>query len=89
MLTEKKLFLTGGAGFIGSTLIGNLAHNKVCVFDNLARDGLSSKPFADHARHGAGDVPVNVEKGGAALLALGLLAQGADSTRGKQRHEDQ
>jgi UDP-glucose 4-epimerase len=49
MLTHKKLFLTGGAGFIGSTLIGNLVeHNKVRVFDNLARDALSSKPFANH-----------------------------------------
>ena len=49
MLTDKKMFLTGGAGFIGSTLIGNLIeHNKFCVFDNLARDALSSKPFADH-----------------------------------------
>jgi UDP-glucose 4-epimerase len=42
MPTQKELLLTGGAGFIGSTLIGNLvAHNKVCVFDNLARDALS------------------------------------------------
>jgi len=49
MLTDKKMFLTGGAGFIGSTLIGNLIeHNKFCVFDNLARDALSSKPFVNH-----------------------------------------
>jgi len=54
MLTDKKIFLTGGAGFIGSTLIGSLIErNKICAFDNLARGG--SKPFADHARHGAGD----------------------------------
>src|ERR1700730_7547294 len=33
------------------------------------------------------DVPVIVEIGGAALLALRLEARGADSTRGKQRHE--
>jgi len=53
MLTDKKIFLTGGAGFIGSTLIGSLIErNKICAFDNLAR---GSKPFADHARHGAGD----------------------------------
>ena len=24
MITDKKIFLTGGAGFIGSTLIGSL-----------------------------------------------------------------
>src|SRR5439155_22898015 len=50
MLTDKKKFLTGGAGFIGSTLIGRLIErNKICVFDNLARNTLSSKPLADHA----------------------------------------
>ena len=49
MLTDKKIFLTGGAGFIGSTLIGSLIErNKICVFDNLARNALSSTPYAHH-----------------------------------------
>jgi UDP-glucose 4-epimerase len=49
MLTNKKIFLTGGAGFIGSTLIGSLIEcNKICVFDNLARNALSSTPYAHH-----------------------------------------
>lgn len=49
MLTDKEIFLTGGAGFIGSTLIGSLIErNKICVFDNLARNTLSSKPYAHH-----------------------------------------
>jgi UDP-glucose 4-epimerase len=49
MITEKKIFLTGGAGFIGSTLIESLIErNKICVFDNLARNTLSSRPYAHH-----------------------------------------
>jgi UDP-glucose 4-epimerase len=49
MLTDKKIFLTGGAGFIGSTLIGSLIErNKICVFDNFARDTLSRTPYAHH-----------------------------------------
>jgi UDP-glucose 4-epimerase len=49
MLTHKKIFLTGGAGFIGSMLIGSLIErNKIRVFDSLARNALSSKPYAHH-----------------------------------------
>ncbi len=45
----KRIFITGGAGFIGSTLVGVLVEeNEVVVFDNFARDSLSNKPFADH-----------------------------------------
>ena len=41
MFTDKKVFLTGGAGFIGSTLIGSLIErNRIRVFDNLARNTL-------------------------------------------------
>jgi UDP-glucose 4-epimerase len=49
MLTDKKVFLTGGAGFIGSTLIGSLIErNRIRVFDNLARNTLRSTPYAHH-----------------------------------------
>ena len=49
MLKGKRIFLTGGAGFIGATLIGQLIEdNKVWVFDSFARDSLSSRPFAAH-----------------------------------------
>jgi len=45
----KRIFITGGAGFIGSTLIGRLIEdNQIVVFDNLHRDSLSDKPFANH-----------------------------------------
>jgi len=49
MLTDKKIFLTGGAGFIGSTLTGSLIErNKICVFDNLVRNALSSRSYVHH-----------------------------------------
>ena len=45
----KRIFITGGAGFIGSTLVGRLVeHNSVVVYDNLTRNSLQHKPFADH-----------------------------------------
>jgi UDP-glucose 4-epimerase len=45
----KKIFITGGAGFIGSTLIGVLVdRNKVVAFDNFARNSLQHKSFKNH-----------------------------------------
>jgi UDP-glucose 4-epimerase len=45
----KKIFITGGAGFIGSTLTGQLVEkNRITVFDNFSRDSLKDKPFRDH-----------------------------------------
>jgi UDP-glucose 4-epimerase len=49
MIENKKIFITGGAGFIGSALIGRLIDaNQVVVYDNLTRDSLSNKPYRDH-----------------------------------------
>lgn len=48
-IENKNVFITGGAGFIGSTLAGRLVDkNKVTVFDNLTRDSLKTKSFAEH-----------------------------------------
>jgi UDP-glucose 4-epimerase len=48
-LQDKTIFMTGGAGFIGSTLIGRLIeHNRIVVFDNLSRNALSGLPYAAH-----------------------------------------
>ncbi len=45
----KKVFITGGAGFIGSTLVGKLVEkNRITVFDNFSRDSLHNKPYRDH-----------------------------------------
>src|SRR5436309_2434765 len=49
MLQDKTIFMTGGAGFIGSTLIGRLVQNNhVIVFDNLSRNALAGLPYASH-----------------------------------------
>jgi UDP-glucose 4-epimerase len=48
-LSGKKVFITGGAGFIGTTLARQLADaNEVVAFDNLHRDALSGTDLADH-----------------------------------------
>jgi len=45
----KNVFITGGAGFIGSTLVGRLVEcNHVTVFDNFFHDALKNCPFKDH-----------------------------------------
>jgi UDP-glucose 4-epimerase len=50
-LTNKRIFITGGAGFIGSTLIARLIeHNDIVVYDDLRRNALASRPFANHPR---------------------------------------
>ena len=51
MIEGKKVFITGGAGFIGSTLAGRLVEkNEITVYDNLVRNSLSDKPFKDHPK---------------------------------------
>lgn len=45
----EHIFVTGGAGFIGSTLIGKLIHlNKVTVYDNFSRNALKDKDYYNH-----------------------------------------
>lgn len=49
MIAGKNIFITGGAGFIGSTLIGRLVEcNRIVVFDNLSRDSLKDKSYRHH-----------------------------------------
>ena len=49
MISDKTIFITGGAGFIGSTLVGRLIDlNRIVVYDNLARDSLKGKPYRSH-----------------------------------------
>lgn len=48
-IKHKRIFITGGAGFIGSTLVGRLIEdNHITVYDDFRRDALSGKPYADH-----------------------------------------
>jgi UDP-glucose 4-epimerase len=50
-LTGKRIFITGGAGFIGTTLAQRLVDaNDVVAVDNLHRDALSGTPLAEHDR---------------------------------------
>lgn len=45
----KTVFITGGAGFIGSDLIGRLVErNRIVAYDNLSRNALQHQPFRDH-----------------------------------------
>jgi UDP-glucose 4-epimerase len=49
LIEKKTIFITGGAGFIGSTLVGRLVdRNRIIVYDNLSRDSLKGKPFRHH-----------------------------------------
>jgi UDP-glucose 4-epimerase len=49
MITNKKIFITGGAGFIANTIISRLVeNNKIIVYDNFHRDTLSGSVYANH-----------------------------------------
>ncbi len=49
MIENKKIFITGGAGFIANTIISRLVEkNKITVYDNFHRDTLSNSTFANH-----------------------------------------
>jgi len=49
MLTNKTIFITGGAGFIANTLIKHyIGHNRIVVYDNFVRDTLTGSGLADH-----------------------------------------
>lgn len=49
MLTQRKIFITGGAGFIANILISKLIDNNVIVaYDNFRRDTLTKSSIAKH-----------------------------------------
>ena len=49
MIQNKNIFITGGAGFIANTLIGQYVEkNKIIVYDNFHRDTLSASKYANH-----------------------------------------
>ena len=48
-LTGKRLFITGGGGFIGSTLCARLVEdNEIVIYDNGRRDALRHTDLAKH-----------------------------------------
>lgn len=51
MVSGKRILLTGGGGFIGTTLARSLlAENEVVIFDNGHRDALERSSIRDHPR---------------------------------------
>ena len=49
MLNNKKIFITGGAGFIANTLIKHyIETNQIIVYDNFHRDTLSESGLLNH-----------------------------------------
>jgi nucleoside-diphosphate-sugar epimerase len=51
MIHGRRVLLTGGAGFIGTSLARRLlAANDVVIFDNGTRNALAASGLADHAR---------------------------------------
>jgi UDP-glucose 4-epimerase len=57
MIENKKIFITGGAGFIANTLIRNLIEkNQITVYDNFHRDTLTNSGYNQHPN-------INIVKG--------------------------
>ena len=49
MIQDKKIFITGGAGFIANTIISTLIEkNRIIAFDNFHRDTLTTSPYFNH-----------------------------------------
>jgi len=49
MISDKRLFITGGAGFIGTSLIKRLINNnQIVVYDNLSRNALEDSGLWGH-----------------------------------------
>jgi UDP-glucose 4-epimerase len=49
MIKNKRIFITGGAGFIGKTLAERLlGDNEIVVFDNMARNALAHSHMREH-----------------------------------------
>ena len=49
MIEGKTIFLTGGAGFIGTTIVSRLVNNnEIVIYDNLSRNSLKDSPFRNH-----------------------------------------
>ncbi len=49
MIQNKRILITGGAGFIGTSIALRLAAtNEIVIFDNLHRDAFKDSPIKDH-----------------------------------------
>ena len=49
-IKSKRIFITGGAGFIGTTLASKLiAKNKIVIYDNFSRNALKNTELENHS----------------------------------------
>lgn len=49
MIKNKRIFITGGAGFIGKTLVKELCdNNEIVIYDNLSRNSLKDFDYKHH-----------------------------------------
>ena len=49
MIENKKIFITGGAGFIANQIISRVVdENEIIVYDNFHRDTLSKSKYSNH-----------------------------------------
>jgi len=49
-IKAKKIFITGGAGFIGTALIDRLIkNNEIVIYDNFHRNSIKNSPWRTHA----------------------------------------
>lgn len=86
-IKDKKIFITGGAGFISSMLISRLAdQNEIVVYDNYTRNTLKDSPYANHpnVRQIQGDVldypALKAAMAGAQLVVHAAAIAGIEST---------
>lgn len=87
MIRDKTILITGGAGFIASTLIARLADaNRIVVYDNYTRNTLKDSRYSRHpnVRQVEGDV-LDLERlaasmRGAQLVIHAAAIAGIDST---------
>jgi UDP-glucose 4-epimerase len=87
MITGKKIFITGGAGFISSMLISRLAdHNEIVIYDNYTRNTLKDTAYSNHTnvRQIQGDVldypALKAAMAGAQLVVHAAAIAGIEST---------
>jgi UDP-glucose 4-epimerase len=87
MIEGKTLFITGGAGFIASTLIARLAdRNRIVVYDNYTRNTLKGTAYDRHPNVSQvqGDVldfeRLKAHMAGANIVVHAAAIAGIDST---------
>lgn len=87
MIKNKKIFITGGAGFIGTSLVSRLCHeNHITIFDNLTRNtlkltDLNSSPNIKFVQGDILDVAALKEAArGCEIFVHGAAIAGIDNT---------